>query len=103
METIVLVFEKIEIEDKTKYGTFYLSWKAEIIINERDIDGIKYNHVFESIYTTIILNIQESLGKRSAWIINSVMNHNGQILKCCKSSPIKNYESWQRFCQKAWF
>ena len=81
METIVLVFEKIEIEDKTKYDTFYLSSKAEIIINERDIDGIKYNHVFESIYTTIILNIQKSLRKGSAWIINSVMNHNISISK----------------------
>ena len=66
METIVLVFEKIEIEDKTKYGTFYLSSKVEIIINERDIDGIKYNHAFESIYTTIILNIQKSSRKGSA-------------------------------------
>ena len=47
METKVLVFEKIEIEDKTKYDTFYLSLKAEIIINKWDIDGIKYNHVFE--------------------------------------------------------
>ena len=81
METIVLVFEKIEIEDKTKYGTFYLSSKVEIIINERDIDGIKYNHVFESIYTTIILNIQKSSRKGSAWIINSVMNHNISISK----------------------
>ena len=66
METIVLVFEKIEIEDKTNYETFYVSSKAEIIINERDIDGTKYNHVFESIYTTIILNIQKSLRKGSA-------------------------------------
>ena len=81
METIVLVFEKIEIEEKTKYGTFYLSSKVEIIINERDIDGIKYNHVFESIYTTIILNIQKSSRKGSAWIINSVMNHNISISK----------------------
>ena len=81
METIVLVFEKIEIEDKTNYDTFYVSSKAEIIINERDIDGTKYNHVFESIYTTIILNIQKSLRKGSAWIINSVMNHNISISK----------------------
>ena len=81
METIVLVFEKIEIEDKTNYDTFYVSSKAEIIINERDIDGTKYNHVFESIYTTIILNIQKSSRKGSAWIINSVMNHNISISK----------------------
>ena len=57
MTTLVLVFKKIESEDKTKYYTFYSNSKAEIIINENDID------VFESIYTTIISNIQKSLGK----------------------------------------
>ena len=57
MTTLVLVFKKIESEDKTKYYTFYSNSKAEIIINENDID------VFESIYTTIISTIQKSLGK----------------------------------------
>ena len=47
--TLVLVFKKIESDDKTKYDTFYLHRKAETIINESDIDD-----VFESIYTTII-------------------------------------------------
>ena len=37
---------------------FYSNSKAEIIINESDID-----YVFESIYTTIISNIQKSFGK----------------------------------------
>ena len=55
---LVLVFKKIKSEDKTKYGDFYSSSKAEIIINESDIDD-----VFQSIYTTIITNIQKSLGK----------------------------------------
>ena len=59
MTTLVLRFKKIEREDKTKYGNFYLSSKTEIIINESDID------VFQSIYTTIITNIQKSLGKGS--------------------------------------
>ena len=49
MATLVLVFKKIESDDKTKYDTFYSNPKAEIIINESDIDD-----VFESIYTTII-------------------------------------------------
>ena len=31
--------------------------------------------MFKSIYTTIITNIQKSLGKGSDWIINSVINH----------------------------
>ena len=47
MTTLVLVFKKIESEDKTKYDNFYSSSKAEIIINESDIDD-----VFQSIYTT---------------------------------------------------
>ena len=51
-------------------GTFYLNSKAELIIEESDIDD-----VFKSIYTTIILNIQKSLGKGSGWIIESVINH----------------------------
>ena len=61
--TLVLVFKKVESEDKTKYGTFYSNSKAEIIINESDI-----NDMFKSIYTTFISNIQKSLGKYSGWI-----------------------------------
>ena len=38
--TLVLVFKKIEREDKTKYDTFYSDAKAEIIINESDIDDV---------------------------------------------------------------
>ena len=74
--TLVLVFKKIENEDKTKYDNFYSSSKAEIIINESDIDDM-----FQSIYTTIILNIQNSLGKGSSWIIDSVIDHTISISK----------------------
>ena len=43
------------LEDKTKYDNFYSSSKAEIIINDSDID------VFQSIYTTtVILNYQKN-------------------------------------------
>ena len=35
--TLVLVFKKIEIKDKTKYYNFYSISKAEIIIIESDI------------------------------------------------------------------
>ena len=51
--TLTLVFKNIESEDKTKYGTFYSSSKAEIIINKGVIDD-----VFQSIYTIIISDIQ---------------------------------------------
>ena len=67
---LALVFKKIESKDKTKYDDFYSSSKAEIIINESDIEN-----VFKSIYTTITANIQKSLGKGSGWIINSVIDH----------------------------
>ena len=58
--TLVLVFKKIESEDKAKENNFYSSSKAEVIINESDIDN-----VFQSIYSTIIINIQKPLGKGS--------------------------------------
>ena len=53
MKTLVLVFKRIESEDKTKYDSFHSSLKAGIIINESDIDDM-----FQSIYITIIMNIQ---------------------------------------------
>ena len=57
LTTLVLLFKNIESKDKIKYDSFYSGSKAGIIINESDIDG-----VFESIYITIIRNIQKSLG-----------------------------------------
>ena len=51
METLFLVLEKIESQYKTKYGDFYSSSKAKIIIKESNIDD-----VFQSIYTIIITN-----------------------------------------------
>ena len=54
MITLTLVFKKIECEDKTKYDGFCSISKAEIIINDSD-------NVFQSIYTTVIINIQKSL------------------------------------------
>ena len=64
MKTLVLVLKKIESEDKIKYDTFYLHSKAETIVNKSDIDD-----VFKSIYTTVISNIQKTLGKGSSWVI----------------------------------
>ena len=75
MKTLVLVFKKIESEDKTKYDNFYSNPKAGIIINESDIDA------FQSIYTTIITNIHKYLGKGSGWIIDLVNDHTISISK----------------------
>ena len=52
VKTLVLVFKKIESEDKKKYDTFYSNSKVKMIFNESGIDN-----VCESIYTTIISNI----------------------------------------------
>ena len=62
------MFKKKESDDKTKYDTVFSNSEAEIIINKSDIDN-----VFESVYTTIISNIQDFLGKGSGWIIDSNM------------------------------
>ena len=75
MAELVLVFKKIDREDKTEYDNFYSSLKTEIIINEN------CNDVFESIYSTILSNMQKSLGKASGWIIASVIDHTFSILK----------------------
>ena len=60
VKTLALVFKKIESEDKTKYENFYSSSKAEIIINESDIDN-----AFQSMSTIITTKIQRSLEKGS--------------------------------------
>ena len=39
------------------------------------------NNVFESIYSTIISNIQKSLGQGSGWIIYSVIDLTNSISK----------------------
>ena len=70
LSTLVLVFKKIESEYDTKYDNFYSSSKAEIVINEMNIDD-----AFESIYTTVITNQQKSLEECSGWIIDSVIDH----------------------------
>ena len=61
------MLKKIESDDKTKYDTSYSHSKAETVIHESDISD-----VFESIYSTVISNIQEVLGKGSSWIIEYI-------------------------------
>ena len=40
MTTLGLAFKKIDSEDKTKYENFNSSSKAEIIVNESDLDKV---------------------------------------------------------------
>ena len=68
---LVLMLKMIESKDKAKFNTFYLNSKVEIIINESAI-----NDVFQSIYATVMSNLQKYLGKVSGWIINSAFHHN---------------------------
>ena len=74
MTTLVLMFKKIESEDKTKFDNFYSSLKADVTINKSNIDD-----VFQSTYTTFMTNIQKSLGN---WIIHPVIDHTVSISKC---------------------
>ena len=67
---LVIELKKIEIDDATKYSTFYSNSKGETVINESDIDD-----VFQPISSTVTSNIQNSLGKSSGRIIDSVVNH----------------------------
>ena len=57
----------------TKYSTFYSSSKSETIM--RDVVD-----VLESLCYRIVWNIQKWLGKRSGWVIDSVV-HYSSILK----------------------
>ena len=66
---LVLVFKKIESEEKRKYDTVYSNSTVDIIITESDIDDL-----FQLIYATYISDIQKSLGKSSGWIIHSVID-----------------------------
>ena len=74
--TLVLVFKKIESEDKTKYDNFYSSSKAEIIITESNIADL-----FKPVFSTIMENIKKSSGNRSGWITDSVIDHAISISK----------------------
>ena len=56
----VLEFKNIENDNETKYRAFYSNLKEEALINEKSIGSI-----FESIYITIISNIQNFLRKGS--------------------------------------
>ena len=69
-------FKKIENKDQTKYDNSYSHSKAETIISENDIDD-----VFKSIYTTLLSNIQKSLGKGWGWFTDSVIDDNISISK----------------------
>ena len=53
MTKSVLEFKNIENDNETKYRAFYSNLKEEALINEKSIGSI-----FESIYITIISNIQ---------------------------------------------
>ena len=76
VRTLVADFKQIESNNERKYDTFYTNSKAETITNERDIDDAS-----KSINGTVMSNIQNSLGKGSSWIIDSITDHNINISK----------------------
>ena len=73
VKALVLVFKKIESEDKTKYDNFCSKSKAEMFINESDIDNL-----FQSIYTTIITKNFRKTFRPDYW---SVIDHTVSISK----------------------
>ena len=77
MINLVSEFQKIESADETKCSTFYSKPNAELIINEQDFDD-----VFESIYITVISNIEKFPGKSLIWFLHPVRDHITNILKC---------------------
>ena len=74
---LFLEFKKIESDDETKYSTFYSSSKIEKI-TMRVILMMFLN-------STIISNKQKFIGKGSAWIIDSVVDH---IINISKYKPL---------------
>ena len=69
--TLVLVFKKIESDNKAKYDTFCSNSKADVIINKNGIN----------LYYSYIKNIQTILRKRLGWINDSAIEHNINISK----------------------
>ena len=78
--TLVLEFKKIESDDERNCNTFYSISKAETIINRSDIDD-----VIESIYITIIWNMQKSMRKGFGWVIDSVKD---SVINISKHKPL---------------
>ena len=72
--TLVSAFKKTKRDDKPIYSTFYWKSKAEAIINESDIDDI-----FDSIYSTILSDMQRYLWQGLGLIIDSFIGHNINI------------------------
>ena len=64
VKIVFIDFNKIGTDDAVKYATFYCTSKAETTINVSGIDT-----VFQSIYTTIISNIQKYIGKALAGLL----------------------------------
>ena len=60
------------------------SSKAEIILNQSDIDD-----VIQLFFTIILTNIQKSLGKGLGWITDSVIDHISKYNPLAGSSYIK--------------
>ena len=74
--TLILVFKEVASDDETKYSTLYSYSKTETVVNQSDIDDL-----FESIYSTVISNIQNSEGKDSARIFDSVVDDTIKFVK----------------------
>ena len=87
--TLVLEFKKIGNNDETRHSNFYSNLKSETTIKESDIDNL-----FESIYITILSNIQKFIGKSLSWTIDSVIDHTIDISNTIRqlAAVMSNYQ-----------
>ena len=67
---------KAQVWDEKQNRGLFWGHSVTVIINESDIDD-----VLQSVYTTIITNIQKSLRKGLHWIFDSVIDHTVSISK----------------------
>ena len=67
---------KAQVWDEKQNRGLFLGHSVTVIINESDIDD-----VLQSVYTTIITNIQKFLGKGLHWTCDSVIDHTVSISK----------------------
>ena len=85
VKTVVIEFKKKNSDDTTNNSIKQdSSSKDYLIINESDIDDL-----FESIYTTIVLNKQKYLGKGSGWINDSAVSNISRYNPLAGSSYIR--------------
>ena len=86
MTPLLLMFKKIENDDKTKYNTFNSNSKAEIIINEKlDFKDIKFQVKFRDIHK---IETKNSIGISVFGYENKEKHPIYVSKKCCEEKHV---------------